>query len=286
MSRQVAGATIILVLLDRMTRGEFDRTKHALEALSTVSWAKPLLLRLEHAGGIRPENMPLMFEVRYAHELFLAGSSATYEYATGIGDSKVDFRTDTSPAWLIELVSVRTSEATRRATRKVGELSETLLMPTSGDPDRSEVGEIIRAQGKIGEKVLAVNAPTKFPPIGDSFHMIVIDMRGFLLSGGDCGDYCEIAYGRRLFRPDQFPFLHKVSGRPIEGLFEPDNVRAFARLIQERIHILSFVCERDFSEGEIGRVACNVPNYNLFRDTDAALAALRSHPLANKIDSV
>lgn len=276
----------LVVLLDRMTGGEFDRTKRALEVLSTVSWAEPLLLHLERAGGILPENMPLMFEVRYAHELFLAGSSATYEYATGIGDSRVDFCIDTSPPWLIELVSVRTSEATRRATRKIGQLSETLLMPTASDPDRSEVGEIIRAQGKIGEKVLAGTAPTKFPLIGDSFHMIVIDMRGFLLHGGDRGDYCEIAYGRQFFRPDQFPFLHYVSGRPVKGLFEPDNVRASARLIQKRIHVISFVCERDFSEGEIARVACNVPNYNLFRDTDAALEALRSHPLAKKIDAV
>lgn len=282
MSRQVDGDTVSVVLLDRMTGGEFDRTKRALEVLSTVSWAEPILLRLERAGGIRPENMPLMFEVRYAHELFLAGSSATYEYATGIGDSRVDFCVDTSPPWLIELVSVRTSEATRRATRKVGQLSEILLMPTASDPDRSEVGEIIRAQGKIGEKVLAGTAPTKFPPIGDSFHMIVIDVRGFLLNGGDCGDYSEIAYGRQLFRPDQFPFLHYVLGLPVKGLFEPDNARPAARFVQERIHVLSFICEREFYDGEIGKIAYNVPNYNLFPGTDEALEALRSHPLAER----
>ena len=48
----------------------------------------------------------------------------------------------------------------------------------------------------------------------------------------------------------------------------------------------AFVCERDFYEGEIGKIAYNAPNYNLFRDTDAALEALRSHPLAEKIDAV
>ena len=227
-----------------------------------------------------------MFEVRYAHELFLAGSSATYEYATGIGDSRVDFRTDSSPAWLIELVSVRTSEATRRATRKVGQLSETLLVPTPDDPDRSEAGEIIRAQGKIGEKVLAGSAPTKFPPIGDSFHMILIDMRGFLLHGGDFGDYCEIAYGAQGFQPHQFPLLHWVSGRPIKGLFEPDNARPAARFIQEPLLCSPSLRAGILSEGEIGKIAYNAPNYNLFRDTDAALEALRSHPLAKKIDAV
>lgn len=285
MFSHAAGAKLVVLLLDRITAAEFDRTERARDVLSTVSWAKPLLQRLQQAGGIRPENMPLMFEIRYAHELLLAGSSATYEHATGIGGSSVDFLIDTSPAWLIELVSVRTSEATRRATRKVGLLSETLLVPTADDPDRSEVGEIIRAQGKIGEKVLGERSPAKFPPIDDSFRMIVIDMRGFLIYGGDRGDYCEIAYGAQLFRPDQFPFLHRVSGRPIKGLFEPDNARLAARLLQERVHFLSFVCERDFCDGEIGKVACNVPNYNLFGSTDEALDALKSHPLAKQIDA-
>jgi len=31
------------------------------------------------AGGIRPENKPLMFEVRFAFELHLAGVVAEYE---------------------------------------------------------------------------------------------------------------------------------------------------------------------------------------------------------------
>ncbi|HXN84895.1 MAG TPA: hypothetical protein VN867_02440 [Candidatus Binataceae bacterium] len=113
--------------------------------------------------------------------------------------------------------------------------------------------------------------------------MILIDMRGFLLHGGDFGDYCEIAYGAQAFQPHQFPLLHWVSGRPIRGLFELDNGRAAARLIQERIHVLSFVCERDFCEGEIGKIAFNVPNYNLFSNTEAAGEALRSHPFAKKV---
>jgi hypothetical protein len=271
------------VLLDRITSAEFDRTERAIKVLSTVSWAEPLLQRLERAGGIRHENMPLMFELRYAQEILLAGSSATYEHVTGIGDSSVDFRTDTEPGWLIELVSVRTSNATRRATRKRGPISETLLVPTPDDPDRSEAGEIIRAQGKIGEKVLARKAPTKFPPAVDSFHMILIDMRGFLLHGGDFGDYGEIAYGAQAFQPHQFPLLHWVSGRPVKGLFELNNARAAARLIQERIHVLSFVCERHFYECEIGKIAYNAPNYNLFHSTEAASEALRSHPCAKKV---
>jgi len=269
-----------------MSREELERTERAIKVLSTLFWAEPLLARLERAGGIRPENMPLMFEMRYAHELFLAGSSATYEYATGIGGSQVDFRTDTSPAWLVELVSVRTSEATRRATRKVGQLSEILLAPTPDDPDRSEVGEILRAQGKIGEKVLAGREPTKFPPVGDSFHMMLVDMRGFLLNGGDHGDYAEIADGAQAFRPHQFPFLHRVSGQLIKGLFEPGNARPAARLIQERIHVLSFVCERDFYEGEIRKTAYNILNSNLFRDANTAAEALSSYPLGNLCTSV
>lgn len=62
--------------------------------------------------------MSLMFEVRFAQELQLAGVTAEYEFRVGVGDSTVEFRLNTTPTWLIELVSVRTSDAARRATRK------------------------------------------------------------------------------------------------------------------------------------------------------------------------
>ena len=174
------------VFSDRLHSTEVDRTKRAIAELSGVSWARPVLARLERVGGISPVNMPLMFEIRYAQELHHAGVTAVYEYAAGEGTSTVEFRLNTTPSWLIELVSVRTSNAARRATRRMGPLYyEQLISPTPEDQGRSAEGEMITAQQKIGEKVYSRGRPTKFPPLDGSFRLILADMRGYLDEGGD-----------------------------------------------------------------------------------------------------
>ena len=150
---------------DSLTLQEARRTEQAIGELSSVPWARPLLSRLDQAGGIKSDNMPLMFEVRFAHELHLSSTAAEYEYCAGVGTSTIEFRTRTSPSWLIELVSVRTSDAAKRAIRQVGLIYEQLPSPRPDDPARSEEAEMITAEQKIGEKVFAGDRPTKFPPI-------------------------------------------------------------------------------------------------------------------------
>src|SRR6266576_3658392 len=104
---------------DRLTLKELQQTERAVKELSTAPWARPLLTRLQMAGGFKSENMPLMFEVRFARELDRAGVAAEYEFSTGVGDSTIEFRLHTKPPWLIERVSVRTSDADKRAIRKL-----------------------------------------------------------------------------------------------------------------------------------------------------------------------
>src|SRR5258708_38697555 len=125
---------------DRLRSTEFERTQRAIVELSTVPWAQPLLTRLDRAGGLKSENMPLMFEVRYAQELHRAGVTAEYEFHAGVGDSTVGFRLNTNPIWLIELVSVRTSDAANRATQQEGLIYEQLLRPAHFDLLRSSNG--------------------------------------------------------------------------------------------------------------------------------------------------
>jgi len=120
---------------DELTRAEAEYTAKAAEALGSVAWASPLLRRLHEAGGISSKAMPLMFEVRFAYELLVAGVAAEYEFNAGVGDSTVEFRTMAESEWLIELVSVRTSKAAKRATRKVGEIHEQVF--TSNAKDRA-----------------------------------------------------------------------------------------------------------------------------------------------------
>ena len=107
-------------MADRLNTKEAHRTENAIADLSNVTWAEPLLSRLNKADGIKSENMPLMFEVRFAHELYRAGITAEYEYSAGVGDFTIEFRLNTNPEWLIELVSIRTSDAAKRAIRKIG----------------------------------------------------------------------------------------------------------------------------------------------------------------------
>ncbi len=149
-----------------------------------------------------------MFEVRFARELYRANVSAQYEFAAGEGRSTVEFRVDTDPVWLIELVSVRTSNAARRATREVAPLLyEELLVATEEDPGRGAEGEMITAQQKIDEKVFSEGRPTKFPPLDGSFRLILVDIRGYLDEGEDHRDYREMANGWRALPPESREFF-------------------------------------------------------------------------------
>ena len=58
------GAIELEIMADRLYSNEVEGTKDAISELSNVLWATPVLARLERAGGIKSENMPLMFEVR------------------------------------------------------------------------------------------------------------------------------------------------------------------------------------------------------------------------------
>lgn len=273
---------------DRLQGAEVDRTREAIANLSRVAWARPVIARLNKAGGIRPENMPLMFEVRFADELHSAGATAHYEFPAGVGQSTVEFRIDTSPSWLVELVSIRLSMAARRATREIAPLfEEQLFRWTSEDPGRSEEGEMITAEQKIAEKVFSGGRPTKFPPRDGSLRLILADMRGYLDRGGDIADYREMAYGYRGLQESadwQFLMHHwqNAEGKfePVKGLFEEGNPIAAAGLIRERIHFLGFIREERFYRGEIAGRALLLANPDLFATQDKAIAAYATFPLA------
>ena len=108
------------MLADRLRATEVESKKRAISGLRTVPWAGPLLDRFREKGGECPHNRDLMFEIRFAFELHRAGVTAQYEYRSGVGTSTVDFRVPGDPDWLIELVSIRPSEAMKRATHEHG----------------------------------------------------------------------------------------------------------------------------------------------------------------------
>lgn len=244
---------------DILTTAEAELTRRAIEALAGVEWARPLLRRVAEAGGVVPAAMPLLFEVRFAYALHRCGRTAQYEYAAGVGGSTVEFRIPGARDWLVELVSVRESEAAKAAIHQRGPLYEqALTTPPPGAPravaERSTEAQMIKAQEKIGAKVFAEGQPTKFPLPAAPIHAILTDMRGYLPGGADVLDYAQIAWGPSGVR-DQRAVLYwtdeQGNDKPIAGLFEESNPTQAARLVRERIHFLGFAAEQRYVEGEL-----------------------------------
>ena len=148
---------------DTLTLDEVNFTKKAIQSLESTDWGASVVRRLEVAGGIKSENMPLMFEVRYAYELSRKGLSAQYEYRAGVDGSTVEFKVCNGPCWLIELVSIRVSQAAKHAIKQTGMIYQQILASDSEDIAQSEEAEMITAEQKIGEKVFSNGKPTKFP---------------------------------------------------------------------------------------------------------------------------
>lgn len=269
---------------DTLMKREAEFTKQAIVALNGITWAKPVLERLKQAGGLKSENMPLMFEVRFAYELHRAGKVAEYEYSAGVGVSTIEFRIQGDITWLFELVSIRTSQAAKKAITQTGLLYEQILTTNAEDDAQSEEAEMIKAQQKIGEKVFKDGAPTKFPmPIDNVYHVILADMRGYLDEGGDVFDYRQMAYGAPGI-PSQYSWMihyWKTDAeklKPIKGLFEKSCPLRAARHIQERIHFLGFLCEREYQNGEIPRTAYYLPNPHMLTN-EAAGKIYETFPL-------
>lgn len=245
-----------------------------LDKLQSVSWASELLRRINERGGITNNNKSLLFEARFAYELFKRDMTVQYEYPAGIGDSTVEFRISNSREWLIELVSVCESDGMKLATETQGPFTTMFLSSSNLQTDKldsecaieqqkqTEEHEMIIAQYKIGEKVLSRGKPTKFPIPNNAIHAILVDMRGYIGLGGDGIDYRQIAYG-----PDGVPrkykeLIHYWENKPIRGLFEKLSMHPSraASLLQSRIHLLGFISEKEYRENEIIEKAYWLPN--------------------------
>lgn len=269
---------------DTLKTREADYTQRALNALREVEWATPLLKLVDSAGGLVATAMPLLFEVRFAYELHLAGVTPDYEYATGENGSSVDFRIPDTRDWFVELVSLRASDAAKAAIRETGMIYKQEFSTTASNRSQTEEAEMITAEQKIGEKVFADGKPTKFPVPADSIHVIIADMRGYLDEGGDNFDYRQMACGASGI-PAEFNWMvHYWQTGPdkleaIAGLFEKSNPLRASKYIRERVHFLGFIREREYAEGEIRNNAYYLANPHLFASEAEARAAFNTFPL-------
>jgi hypothetical protein len=277
------------VLTDILTDKEAQYTLRILNELNTVEWAKSLVSRVNLGGGLVSENMPILFEARFAYELHKKGIKFEYEYPAGVGESTVEFRISQPQEWLIELVSIRRSDGVKRATKQIGPFYEFILSSNSLDPHQCAEAEMITAEQKIGEKVFTEGRPTKFPPVSTAYHMIVADMRGYLDQGGDIYDYLQMAYGASGLPEDKsmltnFWEIQPGKKEPVKGLFEKDNPLKASEYIRKRIHFLGFVSEEDFVEGEITEKTYYLGNFYLFNDDEQKMKqAYKTYPLSKEI---
>jgi len=142
---------------------------------------------------------------------------------------------------------------------------------------------MITAEQKIGEKVFADGQPTKFPPPGGAYHLILTDMRGYMDEGGDHLDYLQMAYGPAALQPEDRCEIHYWESphgrRPISGLFESRNPLRAAKHVQERIHFIGFVGEKCFCQGELRNEPFYCYNPLLFATSDDADSAFLTFPL-------
>lgn len=278
---------------------EVVATVRAADALAGVTWAGPLLTRTADAIGnlrvrlddraagraVAEDERGLFFELRFAEALHLAGATADYEVNCGVGESTVDFRVRSSPPWLVELVSLRASDAVQAATTTDGTFSSLVLTtPAPGAPlaekIQSEEGEIIKAQERIGEKAYRGNRPVKFPAPTSDIQMIMVDARGFLGVGGDRGDWVQIANGPENVQPEFVRrWTNPATGQSeaIAGLYEARCPGRASPTVRERIHVIGFVCEKTFEPDEIARATFYCFNPHLA--DDAVRSAWKVWPL-------
>jgi len=260
---------------------EAEYTKKAIKELQKVEWARSLILNVQNNGGVCSETMPFLFEVRFAYQLHKANITAEYEYSANVGNSTIEFKLETSPSWLIELLSIRESEPLKKATIEeetwFGYEYSRELSTNANDPLQSEEAEMIRIGVKIGEKVFSEGKPVKFPIPKKAYHLILVDMRGFLGHGGDKHDYEHIACGYSSNNP--FP-PHCWNGEIIKGIFDKTNTKLkAASTLQERIHFIGFVNEKNYADDEIKNNTFYALNRNLISDKEMLDKIWETYPL-------
>lgn len=273
-----------------LTSREVDYCCGLIKRLQPLAWPQLLLRRLAEQSKWSKQTKPLLFELRYAGDLNASNLSPTYEYATGVGDSSVDFQIKADGVeWLVEIATLLTSDAVKRASWESGLFFGASLQSNSTDKGQSVEGETLVAQQKIGQKVFDGKGPIKFPPPSPGrYNVILIDMRGFAITGGGIWDYRQIAYGRHGLPPDMQYLTYywtddQGKSRPILGLFDEHNTyQRAAKVVQERIHFIGFCNDESYVQNGVRDNTLFLPNPIIFADDAAARAAYDRYPLKPK----
>lgn len=281
---------------------EVDATNTAVEVLRDQAWAQPMIARFQREGGCSKANMPLMFEIRYGLALHDCGLSPAYEYATGVGNTSVDFMFDTEARWLVEAYSLAETEAAVAATSSEGvffgrvlqsprligageELTAEERQRRLNEQKQSVEGETFQTIERLASKVSDGKAPLKFPmPAAKTYTLLAVDARNLFQGHADRGDLDQIAFGANAVPAGYRCYWPGGDGSliPLRGLFDSDNQSPKAKHFQERIHFVTFIVEKTYARDELGTIGYYVINPHLFELQASAEEALATFPLYAK----
>ncbi len=265
-----------------LTSVEADLCRDITVKLEGQNWAVPLLKSINKNGGLIAENKSMLFELRFAYALHKASIQPEYE-VKGKGSSTIDFGfSSNEQKWKVELMRLEETDAVKNATRETPvddgvSIQETVLSTDAKDSKQSEEGETLKAIQRICQKCENNGKPHKFPIPQQIFHMLLINCRTLMINGGDKYDQIHIALGGEYLSE---PFHRRYwKSNLISGVFNKNTSSRGALEVQERVHFLGFVNEKELSETSFGGSLRIFSNPFLFQDTADAKVALKTWPI-------
>ena len=253
---------------------EIEYTKNCVQKMGSCLWANKLITEfnkiMTNNDEFPEEKRALLFEIRFAYALSKLGHDIQNGYKCGtknseIGVSDVDFciSETNGTKWFIELTSLNESNDVKEKTI----LNANWFSYTSreSDPNKEPDSYKIyrRAQSNILEKAAkkkdeVTAKPTKFlPPKAGEYNIIIIDMRGFMVATPDKHDYAAVINGE-----------NANWDKGLKGLFDQNHPDPRVKYLQERIHGIGFILERNYVEGELQEVLEIFANPKFFKSDD------------------
>lgn len=268
---------------ERLVLEEVNFCSNLIQQFSEEAWLQPIIRSCGDPSTWVYDVKPRLFELRYGAALADRGVKPEYEVPGGVHETTIDFRfVSGGITWLVELVSILTSDAVKDATIADGPLFGAVLDSHGPDERQSMAGEIILLQQKIGEKVFDGTKAIKFSlPERGTVHVILADVRGVGVAGTDCWDYHQAVYGADNVPA---PYIHwwgqQQDRKPVVGLLQPGNQRQrAARILQERIHFIGFCWDEQYRSGSLASNSVYFPNYHLLTTDDARAVIRKAYPL-------
>src|SRR5262249_12117582 len=123
--------------------------------------------------------------------------------------------------------------------------------------------------------------PQKFPVPTNRFHMIVMDVRAYLIGMGDYRDWRQIVYGPAGLSEEDSWATHYTENGPICGPLDIRSPVPSAKIFREQIHFVGFIKENAYFPSEIRtrEAASYLANPALFSDIEEVKNAFLSYPL-------